>query len=70
MPAEFREAAVSTTPVRRLGEPAEVAHLIAFLASDRAGFINGAEIAIDGGLGLNTLSLASRREVRDAGRTP
>jgi len=70
MPAEIREAAASATPVRRLGEPVEVAHLIAFLASDRAGFINGAEIPIDGGLRLNTLSLASRREVRDAGGTP
>jgi NAD(P)-dependent dehydrogenase (short-subunit alcohol dehydrogenase family) len=69
MPAEFREAAANTTPARRLGEPSEVAHLIAFLASDRAGFINGAEIPIDGGLRLNTLSLASRREVRDSGGT-
>jgi NAD(P)-dependent dehydrogenase (short-subunit alcohol dehydrogenase family) len=70
MPAEIREAAASATPARRLGEPGEVAQLIAFLASDRAGFINGAEIPIDGGLRLNTLSLASRREVRDAGGTP
>jgi acetoacetyl-CoA reductase/3-oxoacyl-[acyl-carrier protein] reductase len=66
MPAEIRGAAESATPARRLGEPVEVAQLIAFLASDRAGYINGAEIAIDGGLRLNTLSLGSRREVRDA----
>ena len=42
----------------------EVAHLIAFLASDQAGFINGAEIDIDGGMRLNTSSLGSRKEVR------
>jgi NAD(P)-dependent dehydrogenase (short-subunit alcohol dehydrogenase family) len=62
MPAEIRETAVAVTPTRRLGTTAEVGQLIAFLASEGAGFINGAEIAIDGGLRLNTSSLASRRE--------
>ncbi len=69
MPAEIREGVVGSTPARRLGEPAEVAHLIAFLASDRAGFINGTEIAIDGGFRLNTGSLASRREVLEMRRS-
>ncbi len=63
MPAEIREAAQAGTPARRLGTMDEVAHLIAFLASDEAGFINGAEIDIDGGLRLNTMSLGSRKEV-------
>ncbi|HXQ20774.1 MAG TPA: SDR family NAD(P)-dependent oxidoreductase [Candidatus Acidoferrales bacterium] len=63
MPAEIREAAQAGTPARRLGATDEVAHLIAFLASDEAGFINGAEIDIDGGLRLNTMSLGSRKEV-------
>lgn len=36
-------------PVGRLGEPEEVADLIAFLASDGAAYINGQCIAIDGG---------------------
>ena len=63
MPAEILEAAAAATPTRRLGTTVEVGQLIAFLASDRAGFINGAEVAIDGGLRLNTSSLASRREV-------
>jgi NAD(P)-dependent dehydrogenase (short-subunit alcohol dehydrogenase family) len=63
MPAEILEAAVVVTPTQRLGTTTEVGQLIAFLASDRAGFINGAEVAIDGGLRLNTSSLASRREV-------
>jgi len=63
MPAEILEAAVAVTPTRRLGTTTEVGQLITFLASDRAAFINGAEIAIDGGLRLNTSSLASRREV-------
>lgn len=33
----------------RLGRPEEVGQLVAFLASDRAGFINGADLCIDGG---------------------
>ncbi len=70
MPAEIREGAVAMTPARRLGETAEVAHLIAFLASARAGFINGAEIPIDGGMRLNVSSLGSRREAREVRRPP
>jgi NAD(P)-dependent dehydrogenase (short-subunit alcohol dehydrogenase family) len=68
MPAEIRESSVRLTPARRLGEPTEVAHVIAFLASDRAGFINGAEIPIDGGMRLHVSSLGSRREVRELRR--
>ncbi len=37
-------------PARRLGQPAEVADLVAFLASDAAGYITGATLTIDGGM--------------------
>jgi 3-oxoacyl-[acyl-carrier protein] reductase len=37
------------TPARRLGEPRELAALAAFLASERAGYITGQSIAVDGG---------------------
>jgi 3-oxoacyl-[acyl-carrier protein] reductase len=37
-------------PVRRLGTPQEFAALVAFLASERASYITGASIAVDGGL--------------------
>jgi 3-oxoacyl-[acyl-carrier protein] reductase len=36
-------------PMRRLGEPREFAALVAFLASERASFITGTSIAVDGG---------------------
>ena len=36
-------------PMGRLGEPREVAQAIAFLASDRAGFVTGEVLAVDGG---------------------
>lgn len=37
-------------PIGRIGEPEEVADLVAFLASDKAGFITGSDFRIDGGL--------------------
>ena len=39
-------------PIQRLGEPEEVAELVAFLCSDRAAYITGAVIPVDGGLGM------------------
>jgi NAD(P)-dependent dehydrogenase (short-subunit alcohol dehydrogenase family) len=47
-------ALVEGTPMRRAGEPEEVAELASFLASDRAPFITGSVIAIDGGLTATT----------------
>lgn len=43
--AEF----VSANPMKRFGEPAEVAALVAFLLADESGFINGTVVPIDGG---------------------
>ncbi len=37
-------------PIRRLGRPEDVADLVRFLASDRAGFLTGVAISLDGGL--------------------
>ena len=45
---------VASTPVGRLGRPDELAATIAFVASDRAGFITGQAILVDGGT-VNTL---------------
>jgi len=65
MPAALRDATIAATPARRLGRMEEVAQLVAYLCSDLAGFINGAEIRIDGGASLNTLTLGSVKELRD-----
>jgi len=63
MPPDIVESAVLSIPARRVGTPEEVAQLVAFLCSEQAGFINGAEIDIDGGSRLNTTVLGSRREL-------
>jgi NAD(P)-dependent dehydrogenase (short-subunit alcohol dehydrogenase family) len=36
-------------PIRRVADPAEIAEAVVFLASDRAAFITGAVLPIDGG---------------------
>lgn len=44
-----RIAAASEIPVKRFGEPAEFGAFVAFLASERASYLTGAAIALDGG---------------------
>lgn len=63
MPDEIIQNAKTAIPSGRFGRMEEVAALIAFLATDEAGFINGAEIHIDGGMRLNQSSLGSRQKV-------
>jgi NAD(P)-dependent dehydrogenase (short-subunit alcohol dehydrogenase family) len=45
----FLERSRTTHPLGRVGQPEEVAELIAFLASDKAGWITGETVSIDGG---------------------
>jgi NAD(P)-dependent dehydrogenase (short-subunit alcohol dehydrogenase family) len=46
---KFLEHSKTTHPLGRVGQPEEVAHLIVFLASDKAGWITGVTCSIDGG---------------------
>jgi 3-oxoacyl-[acyl-carrier protein] reductase len=48
-PAAYFVKLEQEIPARRLGEPRELAALAAFLASERAGYITGQSIAVDGG---------------------
>ncbi len=52
---EFAQALQSSIPLKRFGQPDEIANLVAFLASDESAFMTGAEINIDGGANLNTI---------------
>ncbi len=49
---EQRKAFSDAVPVKRLGDPADIAAAVKFLASDEAGYITGAVIPVDGGLGM------------------
>lgn len=45
-----REATLQQIPLKRMGVPEDIAQTVAFLASDRAGYITGQTISVDGGM--------------------
>jgi NAD(P)-dependent dehydrogenase (short-subunit alcohol dehydrogenase family) len=45
----MQEIYIPRVPMQRMGEPSEVANVVAFLCSSRASFITGANIIVDGG---------------------
>jgi len=51
----FAAAIQNRVPLKRFGEPEDVAKLVSFLASDDASFITGGEYNIDGGINVNPL---------------
>lgn len=51
--SEARQAEIlEQVPLKRMASPAEVAAVVRFLASDEAGYITGAVVPVDGGLGM------------------
>jgi NAD(P)-dependent dehydrogenase (short-subunit alcohol dehydrogenase family) len=57
MPAPLLERVRAAMPMGRMGEPAEVADLVAFLCAEGSGYVTGQAIGIDGGAALNQLAL-------------
>jgi NAD(P)-dependent dehydrogenase (short-subunit alcohol dehydrogenase family) len=49
-PAEAEREMLALHPLGRIGDPVEIANVVAFLASDEASFVTGAAILVDGGL--------------------
>ncbi|KAL0106699.1 hypothetical protein PUN28_015325 [Cardiocondyla obscurior] len=50
VPDKVKELFIKNVPLRRIGKPQEVAEVIAFLASDKSSYINGASIEVTGGM--------------------
>lgn len=50
VPEKILEMMKEKTPLRRLGEPKDIANAYLYLASDEANFVNGAVLCVDGGL--------------------
>jgi 3-oxoacyl-[acyl-carrier protein] reductase len=53
LPEEQKQAMLKAIPANRLGQPEDVAHAVAFLASDKAGFITGVTLHVNGGMYMN-----------------
>ena len=50
MSAERRAQTIETIPMRRMGQPDEIGEVVAFLVSERASYVTGQAIAVNGGL--------------------
>jgi 3-oxoacyl-[acyl-carrier protein] reductase len=50
LPEQVKKKYLENIPLRRFGKPEEVAEVIAFLVSDKASYISGQVIVVDGGL--------------------
>lgn len=50
LPEKIKEQILDQVPVGRFGEPEEIAEVVAFLAGERAAYVTGQTIAVDGGM--------------------
>ena len=53
LPIEQKQLIEKQTPLKRIGQPLDMAKAVAFLASSDAQFITGAELVVDGGIVYN-----------------
>ncbi|MBP2328056.1 NAD(P)-dependent dehydrogenase (short-subunit alcohol dehydrogenase family) [Kibdelosporangium banguiense] len=58
--AQLAGGMAARIPVGRVGQPEDIAHLVAFLAGDNASYITGSVYSIDGGSGAGTRALGKR----------
>jgi NAD(P)-dependent dehydrogenase (short-subunit alcohol dehydrogenase family) len=56
----FEAKRSAVTASRRIGEPQDIADVAMFLASPRSGYINGAEIVVDGGMSCMLMDMVPR----------
>ncbi|GAA1630094.1 NAD(P)-dependent dehydrogenase (short-subunit alcohol dehydrogenase family) [Actinoplanes couchii] len=63
-PQAFFDAALPGIPLGRVGTPGDIAPLIVYLVSVESGYVNGAEIVVDGGLTAHV----SHKAIADATR--
>jgi glucose 1-dehydrogenase len=57
---EALDKLLTLIPYERIGEPDDIAQVALFLASDRASYVNGAEVLVDGGLNTMLMEMVPR----------
>jgi 3-oxoacyl-[acyl-carrier protein] reductase len=60
MPGSLKDSIAETIPLRRFGEPDELAGVVSFLLSPAAAYMNGAVLRVDGGFGLSGGAMTAR----------
>ncbi len=65
----FEQRRAAATASRRIGEPQDIAEPVLFLSSDRAAYVNGAELVVDGGLGCMLMDMVPRPGFNHTART-
>jgi len=50
MPPQAKDIALSLIPLKRMGQPTDIAHAVAFLADDESAYITGQVLSVDGGM--------------------
>ena len=52
MPEEAKQQVADHIAMKRLGQVSDIAEMVAFLASDKAGYVTGQVICVDGGMSI------------------